>query len=148
MPTATEASKPSAVMCICPGLRSNSRSFQIRICCRSSSGTPSIAVMISTGNNAEKSATMSKEVGSSVAMTSWIFSRTMSSRLAIARGVNTLLTSLRIFWCSGGSIEMITLGSGMACSGAFTMSRVAPLADEYVSWSLVAGATSSYRVSA
>ena len=66
----------------------------------------------------------------------------------MARGVNTRLTSLRIFSCSGGSIEMITLGTGMASSWALTMSSVAPLADEYVSWSLVAGATSSYRDSA
>ena len=67
----------------------------------------------------------------------------MSSREAIARGVKTLLTNLRIFWCSGGSIEMITLGGGIASSWAFTTSRVAPLAEEYVSWSFVAGATSS-----
>ena len=45
-------------------------------------------------------------------------------------------------------MEMITFGTGMASSCALTMSSVAPLADEYVSWSLVAGATSSYRVNA
>ena len=130
-------------MAIWPGWRSSSRSNQWRIWSRSSFGTPSIVVMTSFGKSAEKSATTSNDAGSSASMRSYTFSRTMSSNDAMARGVKTLLTSLRIFWCSGGSIEMITLGTGMASSCAFTMSRVAPLADEYVSWSLVAGATSS-----
>ena len=69
--------------------------------------------MTSFGKSAEKSATTSNDAGSSASMSSYTFSRTMSSSASMARGVNTLLTSLRIFWCSGGSIEMITLGTGM-----------------------------------
>ena len=56
-----------------------------------------MAVMTSFGNNAEKSATTSKELGSIASMRSRTFSRTMSSSAEMARGVKTLLTSLRIF---------------------------------------------------
>ena len=65
---------------------------------------------------------------------------------SIARGVNTLLTRLRICRCSGGSMTMIILiGIG---SFDFTVARSRPYADEYVSKSLKAAATSSCRDSA
>ena len=97
MPVFIEASKPVAGTAISPGWRSSNRSTQSRIWSRSSFGTPSIVVITSLGKIAEKSATTSNDDGSSSSMRSYTLSRTMSSKDSIARGVNTLLTSLRIF---------------------------------------------------
>jgi hypothetical protein len=52
--------------------------------------------MTSMGNSAENSCTASKDVGSMDSATAVTFSLTIDSRVAMARGVNTLLTSLRI----------------------------------------------------
>ena len=92
-------------------------------------GTPSIVLMISTGKSAAKSSTTSNDGGSRASATAVIFARIIGSSAAIARGVNTLLTSLRITVCSGGSIMMIN-GGCVGSGSARYMSKVMPLADE------------------
>ena len=58
-------------------------------------------------------------------------SLTICSRDAIARGVKTRFTSLRIRSCSGGSKLMMILPIGAyRVADALTMSSVTPLADE------------------
>jgi hypothetical protein len=148
MPDSMLAVTPSGDMRKSRGARVNVLSSQCRTCCRSACGTPSIVVMISTGNRAEKSATASKECGSSRSAYSVTLARIIGSSAATDRGVNTLFTSLRIFVWSGGSIMMTSAGmSGFGSS--MNMSRLTPLAEEYVSQSFSAGATSlSYRDSA
>ena len=71
---------------------------------------------------------------------------TISLSAPIARGVNTLLTRLRITRCSGGSMEMIIFAGTF--SPLRTMPRSTPYADEYVSKSLNPAATSTCRLSA
>ena len=53
---------------------------------------------------------------------------------SMARGVNTLLTRLRICRCSGGSMRMIILAA--KGSSDRTVARSRPYADEYVAKSL------------
>jgi hypothetical protein len=64
----------------------------------------------------------------------------------MARGVNTLLTRLRMRRCSGGSMK-ITEGTG-GFSADRIISKSVPPADEYVRKSFSAVATSSWRDSA
>lgn len=102
--------------------------------------------MISIGNSAEKSCTMSNPSGSTADRQSSITCSTIGLSDAMARGVNTLLSRLRMCRCSGGSIMMIDLcGGGVSLR---TMARSTPRAEEYVAKSLKAAATSACRLSA
>lgn len=55
---------PASGMVTDPDSRVSVSSSHTRMFCRCSSGTPSMRVMISTGNRAEKSATTSNPAGS------------------------------------------------------------------------------------
>src|ERR1700756_2591846 len=57
------ACMPCSPTSTCPGSRVSPSSIQWRICCAFSSGTPSIVVITSTGNGAEKSCIESIGIG-------------------------------------------------------------------------------------
>src|SRR4051794_8433882 len=120
------------------------------ICWRFSSGTPGIVQMISTGNFDDQSSTTSNFLGSALSRELVMMARTVGSSDAIARGVNTRLTSTRSLLWSGGSIMMISLGSGMSrfWKPYLIVDRSTPLDDENVSKFLYAAVTSACRLSA
>ncbi|CNH02130.1 Uncharacterised protein [Mycobacterium tuberculosis] len=101
---------PSSPTSTCPGSRVSDTSIQCRTFCACSSGTPNIVVITSTGNGPENSCTASKPSGLTLLRYLSTFSTTMSRWDWMARGVKTLLSRLRMWRWSGGSMKMIDCG--------------------------------------